>query len=694
MQTLTLLTTIDGTALFSIWSFMWPGIIVFTVIVSALIYYDRLYRRMQMKESKLIQANNSRLANILQGEGTQVWIYDVATRRYTRLNAQGQLESNDYTPIDFSRFFNRDDFEELRTEIFSLRDGKKTTSTLKMHGPKTNGSEQQRYEVIVTVLERNAKNQPTIIMGVQHNITNQKQQRERERELLLRYKNVFNSSIIDMVFYDENGILTDINDKSMQTFHIKDKQRMLDANQHITEMTSLGNIDLDTLDPMTCTSIIDMNRLEKEGSKNPNIGLQGLMYYEMMIYPVRDEYGELLGIFMEGRDITDMVNTYKAQQQSMKELQQTTNEVRAYIDNTNQAMKMADCRIINYLPDTHTLQITSDLDKPQFELSQIRAIDTIDSEYQLTARRFIHQMDRRRVKSISTRLKTVFSEPDGEKIWLAFNGVAMHDENGKVTHYFGMSRNDTRLVKTEREIKAETLKAQEAEALKETFLLNMSYEIRTPLATVIGFAELFDKEHDIEDEPIFVEEIKKSSNSLLELVNDILYISRIDAKMIQVKRQTTDFALTFDAHCHMGWSANLNTDIKTIVENPYEHLQIVVDEEMVGKVIEYLTHYAIFYTEEGMVRAKYEYRMGALNITIENTGKGISADTLPHVFDRFYRDNSHKQCGSGLLLPIVKGLVELMDGNIELSSEEGKGTTIWISIPCELVSSELKKDII
>jgi signal transduction histidine kinase len=115
---------------------------------------------------------------------------------------------------------------------------------------------------------------------------------------------------------------------------------------------------------------------------------------------------------------------------------------------------------------------------------------------------------------------------------------------------------------------------------------------------------------------------------------------------------------------------------------------------MVGKVIEYLTHYAIFYTEEGMVRAKYEYRMGALNITIENTGKGISADTLPHVFDRFYRDNSHKQCGSGLLLPIVKGLVELMDGNIELSSEEGKGTTIWISIPCELVSSELKKDII
>lgn len=86
--------------------------------------------------------------------------------------------------------------------------------------------------------------------------------------------------------------------------------------------------------------------------------------------------------------------------------------------------------------------------------------------------------------------------------------------------------------------------------------------------------------------------------------------------------------------------------------------------------------------------------MGALNITIENTGKGISADTLPHVFDRFYRYNGQAQCGSGLLLPIVKGLVELMDGNIELSSEEGKGTTIWISIPCELVSSELKKDII
>ena len=151
----------------------------------------------------------------------------------------------------------------------------------------------------------------------------------------------------------------------------------------------------------------------------------------------------------------------------------------------------------------------------------------------------------------------------------------------------------------------------------------MSYEIRTPLANVLGFAELFEQKHNPQDEPVFVEEIKKSSNALLELVNDILYISRIDAHMIEVKPQQTDFALTFDGHCHMGWSHNTNQNLKTIVENPYEHLTVVIDEELTGKIIEQLASMSIFYTKEGMVRAKYEYRQGALNITMEDTGVGL-----------------------------------------------------------------------
>ena len=227
----------------------------------------------------------------------------------------------------------------------------------------------------------------------------------------------------------------------------------------------------------------------------------------------------------------------------------------------------------------------------------------------------MNQLDHRSLEKVDTRLKTIFPGQDGENTWLAFNGFPMYDENGRITHYFGMSRNETALVQTEIKLKKETQKALESEQLKNSFLLNMSYEIRTPLATVLGFAELLDIEHDVNDEPLFVEEIKRNTNTLLALVNDIF-----------------------------------------------------IDEELLGKVIEMLAGCSISFTEEGSIRAKYEYRQGCLNITIEDTGIGIAKEVLPHIFERFCRDQNQRQCGTGLVLPIIKGLVELMGGTIEFMS--------------------------
>ena len=104
--------------------------------------------------------------------------------------------------------------------------------------------------------------------------------------------------------------------------------------------------------------------------------------------------------------------------------------------------------------------------------------------------------------------------------------------------YFGMLRDVSDLKYTEKELEKESIKAQEVEEVKNAFLRNMSYEIRTPLNTVVGFAELFQMEHSTADESIFIEEIKDNSRSLLKLINSI----RLDAQMIEIKTQTTDFA--------------------------------------------------------------------------------------------------------------------------------------------------------
>ena len=278
-------------------------------------------------------------------------------------------------------------------------------------------------------------------------------------------------------------------------------------------------------------------------------------------------------------------------------------------------------------------------------------------------------------------------------VWLQFNMVPMKDEQGKVERYFGMCRNMTQLVETERQLAIETKKAQETELLKQAFLTNMSYEIRTPLNTVVGFAELFESQHDEADEPLFVEEIRRNSNTLLSLVNDILFLSRLDANMIEYKKEETDFAMLFESWCQMGL-LNVSPEVKVYVENPFQHLLVNIDTEHVGNVVGRLCSIAVSYTEKGSIHAKCEYRQGQLLIVIEDTGRGIDQQTLTHVFERFVRDEGENLYGSGLDMPIVKALVEQMGGSVELQSEAGKGTTVWVVLPCNASVIKRRRELI
>ena len=141
-------------------------------------------------------------------------------------------------------------------------------------------------------------------------------------------------------------------------------------------------------------------------------------------------------------------------------------------------------------------------------------------------------MDHGTARPVNLLIETEIRDEQRRPVWLQFNMIPLLNAEGQVERYFGMCRNMTQMVETERQLAIESQKAQETELLKQAFLTNMSYEIRTPLNTVIGFAELFESEHDEADEPLFVNEIRQNSNSLLQLVNDILFLSRMDANMI------------------------------------------------------------------------------------------------------------------------------------------------------------------
>ena len=666
------------------------------ITITVMLFYNRLFYYKEKDASNQANRLNTQLSMVLESNKTQTWTYDTHSELYTQLSADSTKE-NKFTSFDFSRFFDRDDFMELLKAIRSVQEGMSLSETVfvKSNMSKDKNERQRTYEMTVSILRRDKKGRPSILLGIQKDITENQEKMEKARQLMLRYQTVFNSSQVDMVYYDADGYLTEINDKACETFRIADRETLLKRKVKITDIPAYQHLDLHNLSHTMLSSTTDIDRVKRQDERVPEIKLDGKMVYEADVSVVRDEKGELQGYITAGRNITEMVESNRRQREASKLLDKTTKDIQTYINNINYSLKVSDVRLMNYYPTTHELEIYSDLNRVQYRLPQLRAITLIEDGDRLRARGFFRRMDRRRNETFTTTLRTIMHDDQGRHVYLSFHIMPVLDKDGQITHYFGMCRNETEMTYTERLLQEETAKAQETEQLKNSFLLNMSYELRTPLNAVVGFAELYNNEHSPEDEPIFAQEIKSNTNVLLALINDILFISRLDAHMIEFNWQVYDFATLFDGWCYMGWST-LPPGVKTVVENPYNRLEVNIDQQNLGMVIQRLCTHSAYGMQEGtgLVRAKYEYRHGELMITIEDTGKGLSPEAQAKAFDRFARNEEGSQQGTGLDLPIVQELIEQMGGTLELQSEQGKGTAFYVGLPCELINFERKSEVI
>ena len=664
----------------------------FLISVFVMLFYNRIYYFREKLVSSDTERMNAQLAMILESSKTQTWTFDVNKKTFTKFSEHGQKETV-YIPIDFSQFYDREDFLSMRKIIQDICNWESRfgSLTVKSAPDKEADGKQHIYNVTISILRYDQRNKPTILLGTQQDITEDQEKATKNRNLALMYHTVFNTSLIDMIYFDANGVIQEINDKACESLMVKDKQALLDSKITLADMPALKGVDFNTLDKMyssTYTKVKDIKNPMGEFEEG-----QEVVYYEQNVTSIHDHEGALSGVVLAGKNITEMVLSQHRQMEAAKQLQETTKAIEAYIRNINYSLKVSDVRLMNYDPDTHMMEVSSDLKQAQYRLTQVRALSLIKPEERRRARGLLTRMDNRRKGVITITLETLLRDDFGRNIFLNFNLMPITNKEGEVTHYFGMCRNETEMTYTEMQLQEESAKAQETEQLKNSFLLNMSYELRTPLNAVIGFAGLYNGEHNEEDEPVFAEEIKKNTGTLLQLINDILFISRLDAHMIEHNYQMSDFALLFEGWCYMGWS-NISPNVKAIVDNPYNQLVVNIDQTNLAMVIEKICTMTAMHTIEGTIRAKYEYRHGELMITIEDTGPGLSAEALNKVFDRFVHDESVERQGTGLDMPIVKELVEQMNGTIEIQSEEGKGTAFYISIPCEMASFDKKTEII
>lgn len=645
-----------------------------TVIIIFLIYYiiSRLYEH---RMTKNIRRSNNRLLLILNTGKVHIWLYDIATKMLTSIDSDGKKTSLPLSTNFINFYILPEDFERLNVLIGEISSRKKESETMEFHAVRKNDKTSHIFSVDFSVMKRDKSGNPTVLIGATTNITKAHMRQEQQKSTMLRYKHIFNSALVDTVSYDEHGIIDDMNNKAVEGIG-SDIQHIIDS--HISIQDVIGDPDL-SLDDLDYTYLTQIYKSPDDKRVLNRVLQRDEMYYELQLVPVRDDDGRLLAIYGTGRDVTELAKSYSSLQKKITKLQEATDELQDYMRNIDYVMKNGGVRIVDYSPDTHTLTVYNKIETIQYQLTQTRLLSLTAEESKNTVKRIMNTMDSFSQQPVKAVIKSTIRIKGNKLLCLSFSFVPVTDTNGHVTNYFGMCRDISDIKATEELLALETKKAQEVEEVKSAFLHNMCYEIRTPLNSVVGFAELIEQDNNSDDEQFFVSEIKKNSRSLLNLVNNILFLSRLDADMIEIKPKPIDFPVFFDERCQTAWTNSQQPDIKYFIEKPYEHLTLDIDMTNMGIIIDQVISNAVRHTTSGYVRARFDYNGEDLTIAIQDTGCGIPEDQTKRIFERFVTTDSNS---SGLGLVICQEVVKLMGGKIRLKSEVGKGTIVWIIIPC------------
>ena len=657
---------------------IWQVIYALAIVAFFFLLYYIIYKVRERKMTKEIRKSNDRLSLIMETSHVSFWTYDVESQIFTVMDQHGRPERT-YTSLEFSQRYKADGFNKLTNALKQVISEEVPSVSINLLVWEANHADEPRdFNLTLSVLRRNKQKKPSVIICSRNDITEDLARHRKVKDTMLRYQSIFNSAMIDMVAYDQDGYITEMNQKSLNALGIS-IETIREMKIHVREVLGLKDFSIEDMDYIYLTQIYT-----KEDKRSLNKLLKrDEMYYELQLMPVRGKQNELLGIFGTGRDVTETVHAYHQLKANTRQLQQINNEMTHYVKNIDYVLQVGGISMATYHLDTHTLTIYSEIGNARYALTQTRAISLVAEESKKQALRMLNKMENLSTGSLHGEIKSIIRQK-GQPLYLEFHFIPLY-QRGEIKEYFGMCRDISELKAIETKLAKETVRAQEVEVIKNAFLRNMSYEIRTPLNSVVGFSELFELDHSPEDEAIFIDEIKRSSSSLLKLINDILFLSRLDAGMITITPKPLDFAAICVSRCEAVWNNLKQPGVEYIVRNPYKRMIVEVDDSHLSMVIDKIITNAVQHTTKGMVEVRYDYMGDQLLISVEDTGSGIPKEAVKHIFERFV---TTANTGAGLGLSICHELIEYMGGKIQLKSEEGKGTTVWITLPCKLIEME------
>lgn len=500
---------------------------------------------------------------------------------------------------------------------------------------------------------------------------------ESEARLEKAYlQNIYKNLPAGIELYDKDGFMTDLNDKEMEIFGLRHKEDVIGLNLFDNPLLPQGLKDkLKAGAPIDMSFNYDFDRLDGYYSTSRT----GTISLISKFAPLYDALGNLINILLINIDNTETTNAYSKIQDFEEFFTLIGNYAKVGYAHFN-ALKCDGYAVNSWYRNVGEKEGT-----PLNEIIKVHSHFHPDDRRMML--RFFDQVLIREASHLRRDVRIL--REDGTYTWTRVNVMErdFRPEDG-IIDMVCVNYDITELKETERKLIAARDKAEELDRLKSAFLANMSHEIRTPLNAIVGFSSLLTETEDMKDRKQYMAIVQENTELLLQLISDILDLSKMESGAFEFVKSDTDVNLLC-SEIIRSLRMKVPAGVELVFEECLPGCHVWADKNRLNQVISNFINNALKFTFSGSITLGY-YRQtdGYLRFYVRDTGMGIPKNKIKTVFDRFVKLNSFVH-GTGLGLSICKSLVEQMGGTIGVESEEGEGSCFWFTYPYQEMAGSI-----
>ena len=481
-------------------------------------------------------------------------------------------------------------------------------------------------------------------------------------------RNIYKNLPVGVELYDKDGYLVDINDKELEIFGLSDKHEALGVN-----LFDNPNIPLEVKERLRAKEDVnfsinyDFSKINQYVDSRRN----GIINLTTKVTALYDSQNQFINYLFINIDTTETTNAYTKIQEFENLFLLIGDYAKVGFAHFNVLTRDG------YAQDTWYRNLG---EKEGTPMPQVIGVYThVVPEDQAVLKNFVGEV--KTGKATSLRKEVRVCRENGKYTWTSIN-VMVRDYRPQdgIIEMLCINYDITPLKETEQKLIIARDKAEELDRLKSAFLANMSHEIRTPLNAIVGFSSLLAETDSRNERQEYIKIVQENNELLLQLISDILDLSKIEAGTFNFVYTNVDVNETC-AEIIKSMSMKVSKGVELIFEEPFPECYIYTDKNRFTQVISNFINNALKFTQQGSITLGYEQvSHQKIKFYVRDTGMGIPEEKQKSIFERFVKLNTFVQ-GTGLGLSICKSIVSQMGGEIGVDSTEGVGSCFWFTHP-------------